>query len=312
VSPSNELDQNYGYFLILGNGFSWRLTGEPDTRDWLERFAAVLNLRSRNGTCCSRIHFVSSRSRWGWARNPKTVLDGIPGWYSSSSDWRCRNFPRLRLWYQTDSPDVICELRLPKSRADNILLMYHAIQGLYYGLALRGGFPLHSALVEKDGIGILLVGNEGIGKSTCCRRLPDSWNVIADDSVVIAPGPGGSYCAHPFPTWSELINCGQNIAWDVQRSVRLGTAMFLGRADEIEIAPLGQGRAAVMMTASASYVCNVGRREPDGFAQVELRRRLFLNACAPAASVRCFSLKLSPDGAFWEKIHDVIGDVQDQ
>jgi SynChlorMet cassette protein ScmC len=310
VYPPNENHENYGYFLVLGNGFSWRLTGDPDTLDWLESFAAILNLQSGNGSYCSRIHFVSRRSRWGWARNPKTFLGGIPGGYSSSSDWRCRSFPRLRLWYQTDSPDVICELTLPKRRADSILLMYYAIQGLYYGLAIRGGFPLHSALVEKDGIGILLAGNEGIGKSTCCRRLPDSWNVIADDSVVIAPGPGATYCAHPFPTWSELINCGQNVAWDVQRPVRLGAAMFLGRGDEIEITPLGQGRAAVLMTASASYVCNVGRQAPNRSAQIELRRRLFLNACAPAAFVRCFSLKLSPDGAFWEKIQEAIGDVK--
>jgi SynChlorMet cassette protein ScmC len=306
VYPSKDNHKDCGYSLVVGDGSSWRLSGDPGARDWLESLAAVLKLQSGNGRFCSSIHFVISRSRWGWPRNPKAILDRIPGRCSSTSGWKCREFPRLRLWYQADSPDVICELRPPKNRTDSILTMSYAMQGFYYGLALRGGFPLHSALVEKDGIGILLVGNEGIGKSTCCRRLPNSWNVIADDSVVIVPGPDSTFLAHPFPTWSELLNCGQNIAWDVQRPIRLGVTMFLGRADEMEIKPLGQGRAAAMMAASASYVCNVGWQGPNVLAHSGLRRRLFLNACAPATSVRSFSLKLSPDGAFWEKIQEAI------
>lgn len=62
--------------------------------------------------------------------------------------------------------------------------------------------PLHAACVARDGVGTLLCGDSGAGKSSlayaCARR---GWTLVSDDAVHLAPGPerigvGGSNLIH--------------------------------------------------------------------------------------------------------------------
>lgn len=62
--------------------------------------------------------------------------------------------------------------------------------------------PLHAACVARDGIGTLLCGDSGAGKSSlayaCARR---GWTLVSDDAFHLAPGPermgvGGSNLIH--------------------------------------------------------------------------------------------------------------------
>ena len=51
--------------------------------------------------------------------------------------------------------------------------------------------PLHAACVSRAGVGTLLCGDSGAGKSSlayaCARR---GWTLVSDDAVHLAPGPG--------------------------------------------------------------------------------------------------------------------------
>ena len=52
---------------------------------------------------------------------------------------------------------------------------------------------LHGALLEVHGVGVLLLGPSGIGKSECALELvARGHRLVADDVVEIAPGPGGA------------------------------------------------------------------------------------------------------------------------
>jgi hypothetical protein len=62
--------------------------------------------------------------------------------------------------------------------------------------------PLHAACVARDGLGTILCGDSGAGKSSlayaCARR---GWTLVSDDAVHLAPGPerigvGGSNYVH--------------------------------------------------------------------------------------------------------------------
>ena len=120
--------------------------------------------------------------------------------------WTMRDFGLIRIWSHSEVPNVICELSPWRSDSRELVMMWYALHAIYPGIVQAGGLPLHAALVSRGGMGVLLAGAEGAGKSTCCRRMAEVWTVLADDGVLIVPGNGSSYAAHPLPTWSDLIS----------------------------------------------------------------------------------------------------------
>ena len=70
----------------------------------------------------------------------------------------------------------------------------------------RGGVLLHGALVEKDGVGVVLAGPGGVGKTTASRRLAPAlaflvrmmlrwWCVTSKGHIGVIPGlPGAPLC----------------------------------------------------------------------------------------------------------------------
>lgn len=76
-------------------------------------------------------------------------------------------------------------------------LCYPIDQILSWGLLTRcGGVLMHSALVERDGAGLLLAGRSGAGKSTLaelCRK--QGWRGLNDDRVVAFQRNGAARAA---------------------------------------------------------------------------------------------------------------------
>src|SRR5208283_1881855 len=101
--------------------------------------------------------------------------------------WVPEDLGVLRLWFHDQRPDVICEAVGGPSRELDIIRMQLMLKAVYRGVRQAGGFPLHAALVEHDGVGVLLAGQGCAGKSTCCRRLPDTWEVLCDDQALVVP-----------------------------------------------------------------------------------------------------------------------------
>ena len=51
---------------------------------------------------------------------------------------------------------------------------------------------VHGTLVEVAGVGVLLLGQSGIGKSECAIELVlRSWRFVADDVVLLRNAPAG-------------------------------------------------------------------------------------------------------------------------
>jgi SynChlorMet cassette protein ScmC len=163
--------------------------------------------------------------------------------------------------------------------------------------------PLHAALLEKNGRGILIAGSGGVGKSTCCRRIPYPWHPLCDDEVFVARNNAISYHAHPFPTWSEYLINGSDHTWNVQYHVPLAGIFFLMQSEVDDVEPLTQGKAAIHIYNAALEVWMRFQ-----MSQItEIRRRIFENACNIAKVVPSFILKARRDGRFWELMDDAIG-----
>jgi SynChlorMet cassette protein ScmC len=169
-----------------------------------------------------------------------------------------------------------------------------------------GGLPLHAALVERNGMGILLAGHGGAGKSTCCQRLPSSWHALCDDETLVVINEEKQYFAHPFPTWSDYLWKRSERTWNVQKYVPLSAIFLLEQSETDEAIRIGQGQGATFINTLATDVCRRNWRNLDRKEERAQRKQLFQNACELARAVPAFKLRFSLNGRFWEKIEEVL------
>lgn len=170
-----------------------------------------------------------------------------------------------------------------------------------------GGLLLHGALLEWQGNGIILAGPSGVGKSTACTRLPDSWQCLCDDKTLIAMDDCGCYCAHPWPTWSRFMFGGPGGSWDVQKAVPL-RAIFMLSQEETDLAEkLGAGHAVPLLVEVAKQGIwpVLDSMELDQVRAFRLKR--FDTICTLVKIIPCYHLKLSRTGEFWREIERVLG-----
>ncbi len=137
---------------------------------------------------------VDTHRRTGAPDNPG--FEAPPGWLMFPAD--SHNFAAFDLESRTGYM-VISESAI----RDEAGFRHHWLEALVL-TALDSVFftPLHAACVARDGIGTLLCGDSGAGKSSlayaCARR---GWTLISDDAFHLAPGPermgvGGSNLIH--------------------------------------------------------------------------------------------------------------------
>ena len=169
-----------------------------------------------------------------------------------------------------------------------------------------GGLALHAAVVERQGIGILLAASANTGKSTCCSRLSSPWRPLCDDEALVVQDDKKQYQVHPLPTWSDYFMKRSEQTWNIESHVPLAAIFFLEQAEIDDVVPMGRGQAAVYIAQSAMQVSepnlsNVDRAEVRAF-----RKKLFDNSCDLARVIPAFKLQVSLNGRFWEKIEQVV------
>jgi len=170
----------------------------------------------------------------------------------------------------------------------------------------RGGFLIHGALAERDGIGVILVAPGGTGKTTASNRLPAPWRSLCDDTTLVVRDPQGNYWAHPWPTWSRFQDGGPGGTWDVQNAVPFKGIFFLAQAVEDRLERVGPGQAVSLL---GEFVEQVSTFMAPGLGREELRAlhlERFNNLCALARVVPAHMLHISLVGAFWQEIEQAL------
>ena len=151
-----------------------------------------------------------------------------------------------------------------------------------------------------------MAGRGGMGKSTCCRRVPPQWRALCDDEVLVVPNQQGRYMAHPFPTWSDYIVRRQENTWNVQQYVPLRAIFFLERSEHSEAIPLGQGQSAIYIYHSSSQAINANFRMMGKNEFLIFKKNLFDNSSQLAKALPAFKLPINLTGHFWEEIEKAI------
>jgi SynChlorMet cassette protein ScmC len=293
------------YRLKLASRMAWHIKAEgalPLAGD----FCRILKLKPGLPKPGSRLVLICrSEAAPGCSRLLPSALAAAGEHGLPRKGWTPEKFGLLTLWSHAERQDVICEAAGGPGRDLDIFRMQLMLKAVSHGVRQAGGFPIHAALVEHEGVGILLAGHGGMGKSTCCRRLPATWKVLCDDQTLIVPH-GPAYVAHPLPTWSEHLAGNVSLSWDIESHATIAAVFFLEQSSTDAVVPLGQGRAASYVTQLAAEMLHRTWSERDRLNGATLGKGLFEDASAFAKQVSAYQLKVSLQGAFWKEIARVL------
>ncbi len=277
--------------MRLANGQEWYLHADLALQPWLKRFAEIMQLNERKPE--------NTSYTWKFAFRDENQETYPPDTYVTSQA------RLITVHARHDGTDLITELNPFTGEAENedIVRMMVAIQSLYLATWSKGGIPVHAALIEKEGSGILIAAAGGTGKSTCARRIPHPWHALCDDSVLLVP-VGDRYYAHPLPTWSDfLIRNMMDKRWDVNQSVPVSALWFLEHGDEDGSYLVGKGEGASRFYQSAVQMSNPCIRRADNEEIFKDWHGSLFNRCCDAVSTfSCGVLKATLDGRFWDNI----------
>lgn len=295
------------YRLVLGNGLGWQLTSTAGVKLEVAELARIMGLKSNDSHGYPRLIFI--RTRNGNVRYEETIcgLGKMPAEDLRGLGWKATELSSLRIWSHNKTTDLICEIRDEKgSYREKVVSMMSSLYPIYHQAQNAGGFPLHAALLKKNGMGVILVAPGGTGKSTCCRRLRSPWQPLCDDETLVILDDQKRYLAHPFPTWSDCLTRRSRPIWDVQTHLPLSSIFFLEQANSDKVTAVGQGEAAVYLHQSAMQVYHRYWNSLDDQDIRTRKKKLFENACALAKEVPTFKLRMSLKGRFWEEMERVL------
>lgn len=300
------IDDKEGYYLRLANGQGWQITAAAGVEFWLKQLAHIMELQECEPDGYPRIIFAPKQTEKESNGGPVGHLhpklkEGLP-----ANGWEPHDFVWLQIWSHREVPDFICEMGSQEGDEQEILKMRMALQPIYQRIQDSGGLPLHAALLERNGLGVLLAGSGSTGKSTCCSRVNGPWRALCDDEALVVRDNSKGYLVHPFPTWSDYFNNRSKQTWNVQHYLPMSAIFFLEQAEADQVTPLGQGLAAALLYESAAQVCarNWVNLNREGLSIV--RKRLFENVCDLATEIPVFKLQMSLEGSFWEEMEKVL------
>ncbi|MFC2172823.1 SynChlorMet cassette protein ScmC [Acidobacteriota bacterium] len=295
-----------GYSLTLKDNCKWWITGQEDALVLADEFASITKLEEGRINTGARLIFSTIRKF-------KPIKDGNIHHEHLSvhsleehAEWTSYNRKFTRIWRHKSIPDVLCECNEEQNNGNIFGSMWFSIQAIYQRSIAKGGLPFHAALADLDGKGILLAGSGDTGKSTCCRRLPNSWKPLCDDETLVVIDDQKRYWAHPFPTWSEYLQKTSRKTWNVQHSVPVNGVFFIRQSPFDEVVPVKQGKASILMYESADQACRLLTDCACREDKIKVKRALFINACEMARKIPTFILRVSLRGRFWEKIEKAL------
>lgn len=285
-----------GYALTLADGSCWQFSDFHMKSATAGRMAGIMGLEKRSASRVPSIMFSAKRNDPGERPFPGDAFR------------ESRYYADIGLYLRRDNrtPDVLWEIPEIREYEMQFVIMQHALFPVYQQSIARGGLPLHAALAELNGKGVLLVGPSNSGKSTCSRRFPSYWRSICDDESLVVHDAKAAWQVHPFPTWSDYILKRGEPRWHVARSSPLSGIFFLkhGRQDCAE--RLGKGETAVRVNQSAMEVCEKYWRPFTAEEKKNAVKETFANACSLADKIPAFRLYFSRNGKFWKEIETIL------
>lgn len=299
------IDDRQSYLLSLSSGLDWEFGpcdgADEETRAWVDRFASYMGLERGAAHVARRLCFGKMTAGDGNGHTSR-FLPGLPADVPAAG-WRAQGNSGMMLLRHPEVRDIYCGLYPDDKPA--AAQMRRPLVPVFEETIRMGGLPLHGALVERRGEGMIIVGRSGAGKSTCCRRFPPGWQVLGDDLAIVVLDADGGYRAHPLPTWSAFESGGNGWPCRANHSVPLRAFFFLQQVPDNGVEPLAGAKTALVIERACKEALLPFDFFSPGHASF-LGENVFANAVSLAAAVPAFRLRVSLDGRFWEKMDEVL------
>jgi SynChlorMet cassette protein ScmC len=291
-----------GYRLRLADGEEWHFVA-GDGLEWLcEGLARIAGLSPSPVGGGTTAAFVWN----GGERGPAPCTAAASGLIGAdalpASGWTSNRNNIVEFWSHPGLPCVIGGIRGRHDRMIDVLQMQQTLYPVVRGAIGAGGLPVHAALVERDGRGVLIAAKGNTGKTTCCQRIPPPWRALCDDEAVVVPCEDRQFHAHPFPTWSEYLDGPAGRTWDIQQHVPLAAIFFLrqGRTDRAEPMEAWQAAASLYAACVQAFGKYDSRMPPE--EKSALRAKVLDNVCRITKAVPAYTLDATLTGRFWLEI----------
>lgn len=291
--------------FTLGDRTRWKCFFSHDLENWGKEFSTILGIQNNNKEPFSHgIFFITSRESQG-----ETVqkLDELIKKYTNMCCDEIARFslPGIEVLHCPETNCYLCHCLEPaeeERRTDKYLQMMSALFPLFNEALMKGGLPLHGALIthpETGGVSILAPG--GKGKSTCSQRIPPPWGVLCDDLILVVKDAENHYLAHPLPTWSNFIfKRSLPLTSPVEKATVLKQLYFLQQSPQDEVERLDTPSAVQWIYTSSMQIMYSYIGTMQMSAQIPIRSRIFINAGEMAKQTSSFILKATLDGCFWK------------
>jgi SynChlorMet cassette protein ScmC len=288
-----------GYALSLSDGRSWWITSDGDNFRYVDKLAAIMELEESIPNGSTKLVYSSAEGVDDVKSELMDLALAKSSRQSLSGEWTACDRKTVRIWNHSQIDDVVYEI---KNHSKEFANTWYSSQAILLQNVKDGGLPIHAALLELDGRGVLLSAPSGTGKSTCCRRLPEPWKPLCDDAAIIVLDREKQCQAQPFPTWSDYLITPAEKTWNVQYSVPIYGIFFLEQSERDEVVPLGTGQTAVSISNAVAQMCRSFWRKMDIEKQRSFREQIFDSACKMATKIPGFCLRASLCGKFWVEI----------
>jgi SynChlorMet cassette protein ScmC len=285
------LTQEVWHNLVLADGSHWQIAaGDGQAASIVSQLGCAMQLRITTG--------ADGPSARG---NLRRLLVQVTAHYPEAS-----SLTRYASLLSEDDGFATCVL-YPCNHSDELYIQLIQLSLVIdRDLRARGVVPIHGALAERDGMGVILAAPAGTGKTTASNRLPAPWRSRCDDTTLVVRDQQGNYWAHPWPTWSRFLDGGPGGTWDVQSAVPVKGIFFLAQAVEDRVERVGPGQAVSLLGESVRQASPL---IPPGLSKEETRAlnlERFNNLCALARVIPAHVLHISLTGAFWQEIERVL------
>jgi SynChlorMet cassette protein ScmC len=296
--------------LKLANGITWGIAAADQASSAIvAKLGEVMKLTANHKTPDRQVLvFAAScgeKDRIGDRSIESAFMKNPPAIFADGSKCLPPNSP---LHFLEVNPSTVACLVLPAINSDMLTVQMMRIADVVARQSERhGALLLHSALAEWDGYGVILAGPSGAGKTTSSRRLPSSWQSLADDMTLVVPDGQGTYWAHPWPTWGQLMHGRWGGTWDVPRAIPVKGIFFLVQDREERAVSVGTAQAACLLANSITQPAfDAMMRRINDTRIREHYLNCFNSVSKLVRAVPCHLLHLKLRGAFWREIERIV------
>ena len=290
----------FRYQLQLSSEVQWLIGNTQGCAEWTNEFCKVLEL-SRSVNSASIPKFIFTTDSEQITEHPIFQRSGFP-----KLTWTNYKYFGSRIWYNNHTFDLFCQITEPETFDDKIYSMWAVVHAVYRRAVQIGGTPLHAAISEQDGKGIVFAAPGGGGKSTTSKRLSENFQLHGDDEVLVLPDDSESFIAHPFPTWSNFLYKRPKVSWKVEKKIPLKAAFFIEKADKEEIIPLKSHEASALFNQSIRQIMMRGWHLSGPDTKSRLIKECFGIAVDLAKSIPAFKIRLTLEGSFEDTLEKVL------